>query len=147
MKVMSLIYIAAIVFAGFLLTSSRPLHIIDEQEAIKLAEDFVKRNGYTKAPVDTLVYKLSYELFDQFENSIKSIVKKRHNTLQPKAFCILHSGDVWHIGFLRPSVKLNGLDSASKNADLPGRCVIVKDNGTEMRIEHKMPLFSHFRKL
>jgi hypothetical protein len=73
-------------------------------QAIKLAEQFIIDNGYTNAPANKS--KLSYELFDQLENNVDRILKQRHNTLQPKAFCINEDKDRWNIGFLSVGCKL-----------------------------------------
>ncbi|HLG02297.1 MAG TPA: hypothetical protein VI731_01800 [Bacteroidia bacterium] len=114
-------------------------------QAVKLAEQFIKRNGYTTSPADTS--KISYELNDQYENRIDSVLKRRYNTLQPKAFCIKEVNDSWHIGFLSTSVDLSKLDSIQRQSNLPGRAVIVMKNGSEIRMAHKDPLFAYFKKL
>ena len=79
--------------------SSRKL---DQRQAVKLAEDFVRRNGYTSAPVDTSEYKLAYELNDQFSNDIGMLIRNRHNKLYPKAFCVSHNEHGWHMDFYIP---------------------------------------------
>jgi hypothetical protein len=116
-----------------------------KEQAIKLAEQFIIDNGYTSLPADKS--KLSYELFDQLENNVDSILKRRHNTLQSKAFCISENKDRWNVGFLSTEVNLSKLDSKQRQTDLPGRAVIVMKDGKEIRIAHKDPLFSRFIKL
>ncbi len=118
---------------------------LTKDQAIKLAEKFVIDNGYTNLPADKS--KLSYELFDQYENNVDSILNQRRNTLQPKAFCISESQDRWDVGFLATRIDLSKLDSTQRQSDLSGRAVIVMKNGKEIRITHKDPLFSHFKKL
>lgn len=118
---------------------------IRRDEAIKLAEQFVIDNGYTDLPADKS--KLGFELFDRYENNADSILKRRCNTLQPKAFCIGEDKDRWDVGFLSTGVDLTKLDSIQRQTDLSGRAVIVMKNGKETRIAHKVPLFSHFKKL
>lgn len=118
---------------------------ITKEQAVKLAEDFIKRNGYTTFPADKS--KLSYELFDNLENNADSILKRRYNTLQSKAFCISHGNGKWDVGFLSTDVNIKKLNSLQIQSDLSGRAVIVSDNGEEIRIAHKTPLFSHFKKL
>ena len=116
-----------------------------KEQAVKLAEQFIIDNGYTNFPADKS--KLSYELFDQYENNVDSILKRRHNTLQPKAFCISEDKDRWDVGFLSTGVDLSKLDSAQRQTNLSGRAVIVMKDGKEIRIAHKDPLFSYFIKL
>lgn len=119
---------------------------ITKKQAIKLAEQFIINNGYTNLPADKS--KLSHELFDQLpEKSTDSILYRRHNTLQAKAFCISENIDKWYIGFLSTEVDLSKLDSTQRKKDLPGRAVIVTKDGTEIRIAHKEPSFSYFEKL
>jgi hypothetical protein len=130
----------------FLLVSFKPGGKITRQEAIKLAEDFVKKNGYTAEPADKST--LSYELMDRLteRDGDSVILKGRSNTLQPKAFCITET-DRWDIGFLSTRVNLQRLDSLQLQSDLSGRAVIVSLDGKEIRMAHKDPLFSHFTKL
>ncbi len=116
-----------------------------KEQAVKLAEQFIIDNGYTNFPADKS--KLSYELFDQYENNVDSILKRRHNTLQPKAFCISEDKDRWDVGFLSTGVDLSKLDSAQRQTNLSGRAVIVMKDGKEIIIAHKDPLFSYFIKL
>jgi hypothetical protein len=119
---------------------------VKEQQAIKLAEQFIADNGYTNFPANKS--KLSYEMFDQLgENNLDSILKYRHNTLQPKAFCISEGEDRWDVGFLSTSVDLTKPDSIQRQNNLSGRAVIVMKDRKEIRIAHKDPLFSHFKKL
>lgn len=119
--------------------------ILSQEEAIKLAEQFIRDNGYSSFPADTS--KLSYELFDGLEKDIEILLKSRHNTLQIKAFCIAGNEEQWHIGFLSADIKLLELDSIQRQSDLSGRAVIVNKHGTEIRIAHKTPSFSYFKKL
>lgn len=118
---------------------------LTQEQAITLAEKFLIDNGYTSLPADKS--KLSYELFDRYENNVDSILKRRHNSLQTKAFCISEDVDRWDVGFLYVSVDLSKLDSIQRQTNLSGRAVIVMKDGKEIRIAHKEPLFSHFRKL
>src|SRR5690348_14980373 len=77
---------------------------LTEEQAIQLAEQFIIDNGYTTLPGDKS--KMSYELLDQYENNKDSILQRRHNTLQPKAFCISENETEWHIGFLSTDIDL-----------------------------------------
>ncbi len=118
---------------------------LTKEQAIKLAEKFVVDNGYTNLAADKS--KLSYELFDRYENNIDSILKHRKNTLHLKAFYIGESADRWDVGFLSSSIDLSKLDSIQLNSNLQGRAVIVMKNGKEIRMAHKDPLFSTWKKI
>lgn len=128
-----------------LISSFQKNEPLTKEQAIKVAEQFIVENGYTNLPA--VKSKLSYELFDQFENNVDSILKQRYNSLQPRAFCIYDRKDSWAIGFLSTSIDLGKLDSIQLKSDLPGRAVIVMKRGKEIRIAHKDPLFSKFEKL
>ena len=114
-----------------------------QKDAIKLAEKFIKENGYTKYPADTS--NLSYDLFDILEKGKKQIIAKRYNTLYSKAFCISRDQDRWNIGFLSTQINIQSKDSV-KMGKAFGRAVVMKDNG-EIWIAHKDPIFSTFSKL
>lgn len=126
-------------------TSSFKTDPLTKEQAIVLAEQFVIDNGYTNLPADKS--KLSYELFDSNENNVDSILKRRYNSLHPKAFCITERNNRWDIGFLSTGVDLSKLDSIQFQSNLTGRAIIVMRNGKEIRIAHKTPLFSLFEKL
>jgi hypothetical protein len=123
-------------------TTNSPL---TKEQAIKRAEQFIIDNGYTNLPANKS--KLSYELFDRYESEIDIVLKRRKNTLQLKAFCIAEDKDKWDVGFLSTSVDLIKLDSKQRQTNLSGRAVIVMKDGKEIRIAHKDPLFSFFKKL
>lgn len=143
-RIFSLTILSALIFCG-LISSFQTNYSLTKEQAIKLAEKFIVENGYTNLPANKS--NLSYELFDQNENNIVKILKRRHNTLQPKAFCISENNDKWDVGFLSVGVDLSKLDSLQRNTNLSGRAVIVMKDGKQIRISHKDPLFSHFKKL
>ncbi|MFD2717269.1 hypothetical protein ACFST9_00985 [Hymenobacter monticola] len=118
---------------------------VTKAQAIIQAEEFIKENGYTSTPADKS--KLSYELFDGLEKKLDVMLSRRHNTLHPKAFCLSEDEDNWDVGFLSTRVKPEGLTSRQRQSDLPGRAVIVRKDGSGIRMAHKDPLFSHFKKL
>ena len=117
---------------------------IDLKEAVQLADNFVRINGYTLEPGDST--QLQYELFDHLNKHNSDILKSRHNTLQAHAFCYYEDENAWHIGYLLASVKPNenGLEGPT---NLPGRAVKVMKTGKEITMVHKDPLFSSFKKL
>jgi hypothetical protein len=137
--------ILCIALTGAVTSAFRSPDQLTKEEAIELAEKFIRENGYTNVAADKS--NLSYELFDRYENSIDSILSRRRNTLQPKAFCISADQERWNVGFLSTGIDLSKLDSVERQTDLPGRAVIVMKNGKEIRIAHKDPLFSFFTKL
>src|SRR5688500_4971063 len=65
------------------------------QQAIDLAEKFIKENGYTSSPAKKS--NLTLELLDRYESNIDSILIRRHNTLQPKSFCISEDSSRWDV--------------------------------------------------
>lgn len=118
---------------------------LTETEAVNLAEQFVKDNGYTDAPANES--SISFELMDQTGDDVSVILERRHNTLHPKAFCISEDNGVWHIGFLAHRVDISNMEALELNSDLSGRAVIVDRKSHKVRMAHKDPLFSFFRKL
>lgn len=118
---------------------------LTEQSAVELAEQFVKDNGYTDSPANKS--NISFELMDQTGEDLSVILERRRNTLHPKAFCISEDNGVWHIGFLAHSVDISNLDALELNNDLSGRAVVVDRASHKVRMAHKDPLFSFFRKL
>ena len=137
-------YLVIILLTSTFFQYSLTIKKIDRQQAIKLAKDFIRRNGYTTALADTSRYKLSYEFVDDF--STHTILERRHNTLWPQASYIARFENGWHIGFLSVSVQQDKLNSKNENSDLPGRSVSVNDDGS-IKIDHRTPLFSKFEKL
>lgn len=118
---------------------------ITKREAIAIAEDFICRNGYTQAPADTSAQPLSYELFDALY-PVDTLLKLRHNRLQPRASYTSRTGDLWHIGFLFQDLPGDGLNVSNSPVIPAGRAVIV-DAAGQVRLQHKSPAFSKFRKL
>jgi len=128
---------------------------ITEAEAIKLAEEFIKDNGYTAFTANTL--KLQVELFDALISggNTDSILRRRHNTLYPKAYCILEQRRPPHIGsftgyvvgLLSTSVQVGKLSSRPCKSNLTGKAIRISMDGGSVEMEHKMPLFSYFGKL
>lgn len=116
---------------------------LTREQSIELAQQFIIDNGYTNLPANKT--KLKYELLDKY--NMDTVIVRRKNTLHKKAFCTSERGDSWDIGFLSTSVNINELDSIKRQTDLSGRAVIVMKDGKGIRIAHKEPLFSYFKKL
>lgn len=129
----------------YLSCQSTNASLAETEEAIALAERFIKDNGYTNERVNKQETVL--EIIDFLDTSIAEIFAKRYNTLHPKAFCILEDSVEWDIGFLRTEVDLSRLSSKERKSDLPGRCVKVNKVSKEVMMEHNDPLFSGFKKL
>ncbi|MBC7862473.1 MAG: hypothetical protein IAF38_05815 [Bacteroidia bacterium] len=130
-----------ILFVFFACNGSSKTEISTEEEkAIKLAEDFIKRNAYTDALLDTSEYKLVRELNDWSDND-SVILKNRRGMLLPKAYGITTDIDSkWLVAFCNCNV------SDEKNSCIMGRGVIVSKDGKEVRIAHKPVGLSHLKK-
>ena len=144
MKTLFLIVFSLLLGDSFLLFAQNK--IANEKEVIRLAEDFIKRNGYTESPVDTSKYKFAHEfMYDDFKvDSV--IIKKRYNSLYPKAMYIAYQPEwkEWMVGFIYTTVRKEGLDSM-KNP--PGRAVDYYEDTHFLKMEHKNPEFSFWKKL
>jgi hypothetical protein len=101
---------------GCLTSSFQANNSVIQEQAIKLAEQCVVDNGYTLLPTDKS--KVSYELFDLDDDGVDNILKRRYNSLQPKAFCVSESDDRWDVGFLSTKVDASGLSSSQRQSDL-----------------------------
>lgn len=137
--VMLLITCCSLLFTCFQTNGS-----ITKEQAVSLAERFIAENGYTTLPANKST--LSRELTDVYEN-IDTLLKYRYNTLHSKAFCFGKNEDSWDIGFLSTTINLNKLDSLARQSNLEGKAVIVSTDGKNIRMAHKTPLFSHFKKM
>jgi len=125
---------------------------VSEKEAIKLAEDFIRCNGYTQEPIDTSKQKLSFTLnenmlFQAGYANLDSVIKNRRNSLYPKAKYILYNDErkAWEIGFVSTKIPLNELDTCDKERPLIGSTVIVENY--HLRISHLNPILKFFKKL
>ena len=122
----SVVLVSSFLFIGLFFISAiklSPQKNITEGEAIILAEEFIRINGYTKDKADTTKLQLEF-LYDSGE-SVKDVLKKRYNSLQKKAFCITSNDQGWSIGFLSTKINLSKLDSLSKQGNLSGRGVKI----------------------
>jgi hypothetical protein len=144
-KILTVITTLFIALFLFISMTNKSSHKITEKEAIELAENFIKINGYTTFPADTA--KLSYESLDIYEENKDNLLSRRHNSLYPKAFCIKKSGLKYTVGFLRTSVDRTHLDSLQRQTNLSGRVVIIDFQGKKVRMAHQEALFSFFKKL
>lgn len=98
-----------------------------EQKAVRLAEEFVKVNGYTDVPADK--NKISYESIE-FTNNIDKLLFERRNSLESKAFGLLNEskgGKGWTVVFRYKKLPLGKY----------GRAVTMDENFKHLKVEHK----------
>jgi hypothetical protein len=65
------------------LANVKNMDLTPSQKAVKLAEEFIARNGYTKKTADK--EDISHESIEWSENN-NELLKQRHDTLQPNAY-------------------------------------------------------------
>ncbi len=123
----------------------------NEQKAVRLAEEFVKINGYTDVPAEK--DKITYESVE-FANNLEELLKHRKNTLVSKAYGVSDfgkmSGKGWTVVFNHKNY-----DFASKMSDKEkrlyesvGRAVTMDENFNNLVLQHKeFPLGNAKRKL
>lgn len=107
----------------------------NEAGAIRLAEEFVKRNGYTESPAEK--DKLNYEI-EEPSTDIEVILKSRRNTLEPKAFGISShskSGEGWTVIFKYNEEYLKTV--TDMDLSNRGRAVTMNSNFEEITMQHK----------
>jgi len=124
-----------------------------EEKAVRLAEEFIKRNGYADAPADK--NNLSHETVEFYKN-IDELLQFRHNTLEPKAYGIFYRGRLgdkngWTIIFRYSKRIRDELKKTSKlvsNPNVAGRAVTMNENFENLLVEHKdFPLGNVEKKL
>jgi hypothetical protein len=97
---------------------------ISGPEAVAMAEEFVRNNGYTTArplPAD----KLSLESIERVP-SRDDLAAARYDSIQPKAFGYGREGRGWMVAFC-----------FKVPDDEAGRAVTMYDDGAGIRMEHK----------
>ena len=138
---LSAIFLFLLIFASF-----RNSPKITQTQAILLAENFIRDQGYTYAPPDKS--KFISELNDRYDTTIEQTLKKRHGCLHKDAYFITeYLNKDFFIGFLSSKINVENLDSTEWKTNLPGSAVIVKNDGSEVRMEHKAPMFSLWKRL
>lgn len=106
-----------------------------EAKAIRLAEEFIRRNGYTDVPADK--DNLTYETIEASED-IDKILETRHNTLEPKAFGLSYhskSGDGWTVIFKYNEEYLKNI--TEMDLSNRGRAVTMDENFENLTVQHK----------
>jgi hypothetical protein len=108
-----------------------------EQKAVRLAEEFVARNGYTDLPPDR--EHTSYESVE-WESNFDEMLKFRHDTLARKAYGIRYTGKMngpgWTVAFRPASPYRCGNAMLAGQAEM-GRVVTMDENFENLRVEHK----------
>jgi len=93
---------------------------VSNEEAVKLAEDFVRWQGYTNTPTDLTLEEALFET-DEFATSIEKLMDIRQNTLQGKAIGVkqFDNQSKWAVAF----------DFVEGNEEGQCRCVIMDTLG------------------
>ena len=118
---------------------------IGRREAVRIAERFVKQNGYTEfTPSAQSARHFTQESIEWTSNSA-ALLKQRHNTLQPRA-CGYAKGRRgkklgWTIVF-RYSSAFHEAQSKSN-----GRAVTMNEDGSAIRVEHVDAILKAFHPL
>jgi len=101
-----------------------------EEKAVRLAEEFVARNGYTELPSDRM--NLSYESIE-WESDVDEMLKQRHDTLERSAYGMRYAGRTggsgWAVAF---EYKKHYCDACDK----VGRAVTMDAKFNNLRVEH-----------
>lgn len=107
-----------------------------EEKAVRIAEEFIKRNGYTDSPADR--DNLSHETVE-FYKDIDELLELRHNTLQPKAYGFLRTGKSnkkgWTVVFRFNRAAYKNMSDENYNS--LGRAVTMNEKFENLRVEHK----------
>jgi hypothetical protein len=102
-----------------------------EQKAVRLAEEFVARNGYTDLPPDR--DNLSYESIE-WEGNIDEMLRFRRDSLERKAYGIRYNGRMGRSGWTVVFKHKRGDGTGSGKV---GRAVTMDGDFGNLRVEHK----------
>jgi hypothetical protein len=123
----------------------------DEQKAVRIAEEFVKINGYTDISAEKA--KIKYESIE-FASNLDELLKQRKNTLESNAYGVSDFGKMtekgWTVVF-----KIKNLDFSGKMTNKEkrfyenaGRALTMDENFENLVMQHKdFPLGNAKRKL
>jgi Skp family chaperone for outer membrane proteins len=140
--------------AFYKVVSNKNYDVILKPNAIEFANNI--NNLFIKVGKELRLFYLPIELLQIRDTDLNPVPKHtalqtngslteeqavKHNTLQPKAFCISEDRDRWNIGFLSVGVDLSKLDSLQRQANLSGRAVTIMKEKKEIKIAHKEPFF------
>ncbi len=110
-------------------TDSNQTKLINEDEAVKIAENFIIENGYTDLPPTDNKTKIVFESIEGYSD-LEELLKFRQNTLQKKAYGILKGRKNNPEGFMVIFLYTEG-----KNKET-GRAVTMNTEGKNIRVEH-----------
>lgn len=126
-----------------------PAEASPEEKAVRIAEEFIARNGYTDVPADR--NNISYETVE-FADDIDELLEARANTLERKAYGILFRGSGTRMGkegwtvvfrsknisddFYRSICLTKGKKVTKENHPI-GRAVTMDANFQDLLVEHK----------
>lgn len=103
-----------------------------EEKAVRLAEEFIRRNGYTDAPADR--ENLTKESIE-WESDTGRMLAARKNTLEAKAYGVSEGGrrsdKGWTVVFRHTWSKVDGKQNLKT-----GRAVTMDENFNKMMLEH-----------
>lgn len=102
-----------------------------EEKAVRLAEEFVARNGYTDLPPDR--DNLSYESIEWASDNDK-LLWARHDSLERKACGIRYNGRMGRSGWTVVFKHKRGNGTGSGKV---GRAVTMDGDFENLRVEHK----------
>ena len=110
----------------------RPAEESPEAKAVRLAEEFIARNGYTDLPPDR--DSLSYETVEWGPND-EEMLKQRHDTLGRKAYGVRYGGRMgtkggWTVVFRVPA-------RYGDVGVVTGRAVTMDKDFQNLLVEHK----------
>jgi len=127
--ILYLVTIFISVFVVDISAESNQMAAITEEDAIRLAQEFIAVNGYTDLPRSKDKAKLSFELMDNLHGNVDQALASRQDTLERKAYGItrVRQGKPgWTIVF-------RYRNGNPEN----GRAVTMDLDGSNTRIEHK----------
>ncbi len=101
-----------------------------EEKAVRLAEEFVARNGYTDLPPDK--NSLSYENIE-WADGVDEMLETRHDTLERKAHGLRYGAKMGEPGWTVVFRYTKRIGSAGGKA---GRAVTMNENFQIHRVEH-----------
>jgi hypothetical protein len=104
---------------------------LTESQAVEFAEKFIARNGYTDLPPDK--ENLAHESIE-WESNTDEMLKKRHDTLERKAFGVVRHGKGSAAGW---TVVFKYKNPSDRQMRQDGRAIAMNPNGSNARVEHK----------
>jgi hypothetical protein len=123
-----LLIVAWVLVMADLFALSGRYRSISESEAIRLAEDFIVRNGFTDLPPDPDSRKLSHDPLLPY-STVEEELRSRHDTLERKADGAYGGAGGWMVHF---RYKSNKTDPDAR------RAVVMDAWGRHIHMIHRM---------